>query len=366
MRDFLKVFAVVVLVVAVMASFGVTRSEKSSKYAWLGILGQTVDEDMADAFDLAVERGAIVNEVLDDSPAEKAGLEDGDVIIEFAGVKIGDYDDLLDVLEDHKPGDQVTVKIDRDGDQLEKEVMLEGRPRGYRSKWWYPYVIHAPRTPTVPRVMAIPRLPKIPKIPKIDQIYIHGGEMGGAYLGVVLTDLGEQLGEYFGVEGGRGALVMEVEEDSPAAEAGLKAGDVIVRVDGAKIYDREDVHREIIGDKEEGDTVEVVVIRDRAEMTFSVEVENSDFDWSDDAYIYKAPDIDIRIPDIKGLRHGVYLDNLHGDLDLEDLEDLVELEQEMQELRRELKEMQLEDTEDLREELEELREDLEDLEKRLD
>jgi serine protease Do len=75
-----------------------------------------------------------------------------------------------------------------------------------------------------------------------------------------LWDLNEQLGQYFGVEGGEGALVAELDQDGPAYKAGLRAGDVIAGIDGAKIEDKEDVS-EALAEKEEGDEVKIEVLR---------------------------------------------------------------------------------------------------------
>ena len=111
MRSIVKILAVSALVVALVISIGVTKSYKSSNHAWLGVVSQSVSEELADAFDLSVDRGAIINQVLRDSPAEEAGLEEGDIILSFAGQHVGDYDDLVDMIEDHKPGAPVFNRI---------------------------------------------------------------------------------------------------------------------------------------------------------------------------------------------------------------------------------------------------------------
>ena len=85
-------------------------------------------------------------------------------------------------------------------------------------------------------------------------------DAGGAWLGVHLLDLNEQLGDYFGVEDGDGVLVTEVEEDSPAERAGLKAGDVITGLDDQTVTDSDDLVK-AIRRHEEGDTVTVHFLR---------------------------------------------------------------------------------------------------------
>ncbi len=357
MRNFLKIFFASVLVVAVVFSFG---SSKTSRDGWLGVLGQSVDEELAEAFDLSVDHGAIINRVLDDSPAEEIGLEEGDIIISAAGARVRDYDDLVDIIEDHEPGDKVTVKVIRDDRELEFEATLEAKPRRISSgSYWYSDEDFA--VPAIPRM---PRIPSIPRAPGLNRIFI--GESSDSFIGVSLTELTKQLGEYFGVEKGRGVLITEVDKDSPAEKAGLKAGDVIVGVDGDKVYDYEDV-RDVIGDRDEGDVVAVTVMRDRSEKKFDVEVaerENS-FHWKGN--IYAEPDIDYHIPDMKGLRYGIFSDDFYHDFDAEEFdEDMEELMEELEELHEELEEMKLEKHDEWKEEFEELREEFQELRKKLD
>ena len=154
-----------------------------------------------------------------------------------------------------------------------------------------------------------------------------------------MQDLTEQLGEYFGVKHGEGVLITEADKDEPAYEAGLRAGDVIVEVDGEKIDDVDEL-RDEISDKDEGDKVEIKIIRDRQPKKFTVEVEKGK-EWSDDH--------------LKGLDK---LKVLRGDIhtpgalweEKEFREHEEGLSEELEELREEL--------EELREELEELKEEL--------
>ena len=365
MRSFLRVFLVSVLVVAVVSTIGLSRSSsKSSRNAWLGVAGQSVDEELADAFDLSADYGAIVNRVLDDSPAETAGLEEGDLIVKFEGQHVGDWDDLVDMIEDHRPGDEVNLVIFRDEDQMDIKVTLEGKPRGrsYRYSWFSDRDFYVPKVPPIPK---IPKLPKLPRIPQTGHVYI--GDWSGSYIGVHMMELNKQLAEYFGVEKGRGVLITEVDKKSPAEDAGLKAGDVIISVDSDRVFEYEDV-TDAVDDTDPGDKLTLMVIRDKQELSFDVEVDEKNWKWDDNYYHYSAPDIDLHIPDMKGLRHGVYFNDLDGFYyDAEDFEDAMEdLEEELEDLREEMEEIDEEEREELREELQELREELEELEDDLD
>ena len=81
-----------------------------------------------------------------------------------------------------------------------------------------------------------------------------------------VEDLNEQLGEYFGVEDGEGALIAELDEDGSAYEAGLRAGDVITEMDEERIEDKGDV-AELLADKDEGDEVKIEVLRKGSKKT---------------------------------------------------------------------------------------------------
>jgi membrane-associated protease RseP (regulator of RpoE activity) len=91
---------------------------------------------------------------------------------------------------------------------------------------------------------------------------------GGRRIGVTTTPLTKQLGDYFGIGDGKGVLVTGVTDDSPAARAGIRAGDVIISVDGEKVDGSGDISR-AINKKKEGD-VTLTVVRDKNQRTFTV------------------------------------------------------------------------------------------------
>ena len=101
----------------------------SRSTAWLGVYTQSVDSDLADAFALSVDHGAIVNEVVKDSPADEAGLREDDIIISLGSDRIRDDEDLIDLVSDQDPGDEVVLKVLRDGKEKEIKVILGKRPR---------------------------------------------------------------------------------------------------------------------------------------------------------------------------------------------------------------------------------------------
>ncbi|MEW6412696.1 MAG: PDZ domain-containing protein [Candidatus Zixiibacteriota bacterium] len=371
MHSVLKISLVTIVTLAVLVSIGLSRSSKSGKYPWIGIYGQSVTEDLADAFDLDIEYGAVVNEIVDDSPAEAAGLEEGDIIIAFGGSRVEDYDDLLDMLEERKPDEKVKLKINRDGKEMELEVTLEGRPRDYHSSWrWYDdddHIVYVPRVPSVPRVPAVPGVPDVPRvlaIPEIDKLVLANSYFDRSYIGVQVTMLTTQLGEFFGVEKGRGMLVTSVEDDSPAAKAGIKAGDVITKADNQRIFERDDLH-EVINDFEKGEKINIVIVRDKKEQSVEVEIAERKGSRHGKSYHFSGPDIDIDLPDMDGLHYGVYSDDGEVYFESEDFaedyrEAMEDYREAMEELREELEALRLDQGEEVREAQREAREELRD------
>lgn len=330
---------ILAIALALLVTPGMAKKHAPER-GWLGVYTQSVDYEVAEAFDLGVQYGAVINKVMDDSPAKKAGLESGDVLVALNGEKVTDSDDLIDLMAETKPGDNLEITFVRDGRE-KKITVTAGEPRKEKHVIWTDK--HAGKAPKV----------------------LHRSAEKYGYMGVYLDDLNEQLGRYFGVEEGNGALVSRVEEDSPAEQAGLKAGDVIISIDEREIEDSQDVTK-IMRKHEKGDHVTVVVLRDHRETRFDVELgekERSSGGWIFGGD-FEMPDI--VMPDLPKMK-GLYL----GDFDARDFEieiDEEELEKNMQELKRELKDLRIlklnlhdeieVDKDALRSELQELRDEL--------
>ncbi len=250
----------IVLSISLLASAAAALAAEDKDRGWLGVTLQDVTSAMARALDLDRAEGALVGSVQEDSPADEAGLEEGDVIVGFAGNEVDDASDLVALVRATEPGDEVEIEVLRDGHRRTLEVEIGERPD---------------------REFRVLRLGKKPGDENDEDVWSvvppEGGDMrwfqrgvlGGGYLGVKLQPLGEQLGRFFGVEDGKGALVQEVVEDGPAAEAGLQAGDVIVGIDDEEVDDPGDVTMQIIHG-EPGQRVELHVVRDRGERTVEV------------------------------------------------------------------------------------------------
>ncbi len=224
---------------------------------YLGIYMQDVTASLRRGMDLPRHAGVLVSGVEEDSPADKAGLREGDVITEVDGHDVGSPDDLRDAVGDAGAGHPVALRVWRDGTDRTVRVTLGKRDadRAPRAR-----IFRAPGDDAGGGDTRVRREVRIHRDRDGDDDADAPRAQRGGYLGVGLTDLTPQLADYFGVTKG-GVLVTSVEDDSPARTAGIKAGDVIVSVDGEAIESTSDLREAVRGHKP-GATVSVRVMRD--------------------------------------------------------------------------------------------------------
>lgn len=98
------------------------------KYAWIGVVGQTIDEQVASEMDLPVDQGALVTDVMDGGPAQQAGMQSNDIITAFEGQQVTSMEDVTDQLLNYNPGDEVKITLLRNGENKDIEVTLGTRP----------------------------------------------------------------------------------------------------------------------------------------------------------------------------------------------------------------------------------------------
>ncbi|MGB2989773.1 MAG: PDZ domain-containing protein [Candidatus Zixiibacteriota bacterium] len=303
------------IVAVVVATPGMA---KKSERAWLGVYLQDINRDIKEAMDMESKRGALIAGVVEESPAEEAGIEEEDVIVEFDGEKVGNSSSLTELVKKHSPGDEITLKVVREGKEKKIIVTLGKRPK---KEFIYQYDVE-------------PLLDL--KKGKSSEAHFFSFS-SGSRIGVKVQGLSEQLGEYFGVEDAEGVLITEVEDDMPAEKAGLKAGDVIVEADGDEIDDTQEL-REIISEKEEGDKVEIKVIRDRTPRSFDVEVKEGESWSSGDLKGLKK--LKVLSPEKVDVPEVILKKRFSSELDeeMEELrEELDQLKKELEELRKKLK-----------------------------
>jgi serine protease Do len=192
----------------------------------------------------------VVSSVAENSPADKAGLKENDVILEINGVRVEGTLQFGRLVSETPPGRAVTLKIVRDGKRMDIKATIGSRETVLRG-------------PGLRGSLQIP-LPEV-RIPPV-AVTISGFSA----LGVSVQSLSKQLGEYFGVTDGHGALITTVRPDTPAARAGLHAGDVIVAVDDREVSSPRDLSRALSG--KEGD-VSLTIIREKQRQTVRVTLE---------------------------------------------------------------------------------------------
>lgn len=290
---------------------------RNTEEGWLGVYVQDISPALKGAMDLKSEEGVLVRDVVEDSPAEKAGIKKGDVILTFGEEKVLDTEQFVRTVKKTSPGDEVELLIVRDGKEETLTITIGETPGNKLRESEFPGFEPRKGKPQVYKSFAF----------------------SGGRIGVKVQDLTEQLGDYFGVKDGEGALITKVDEEGPAYEAGLEAGDVIVEVDEEKIEDTEDLISAISG-KEEGDKVAIKALRDQKPQSFTVEVEKGEEQSS--VYLKKLEKLRIlpeNLPEPKILW------------------DEKEFRQPQGELRKELKKLK-EQMKELKEELEDLKEEL--------
>ena len=173
---------------------------------WLGVQIQRLDQALAESVRLPDSKGALVADVTAESPAALAGIKVGDVILAFDDQEIGEMRDLPRLVADVMPGQQTSVTVWRKGEKRNLEVSIAAFPD---------------------KTLAATEAP----------LATEGGRLGVA-LAPITNELRQRLDVAEGVEG---ALVVEVESDSPAAKQGLRPGDVIVQAGDKPVSTPDDV-----------------------------------------------------------------------------------------------------------------------------
>jgi len=316
------------LLVAAIGLVTVTRSARAAdEGGYLGVYTQSMTSSLREGIGYNGD-GALVNRVVDGSPADRAGLRKGDVIVRYNNRLVDDAADLTDLVRGSRPGQRVALLVHRDGSNRQINVTLgEGSSTESGSRTWswndddedndsghgrvwierdgkgddddgdvkvYRYEGKGGKPQVfrfkdkdgdpdviVPRIMT--ELHGLEGLDELKDLNIEIPRMvvGRARLGVQLQDLNEGLGEYF--ETDKGALVTSVVDGSAADKAGFKAGDVITRFDGKDVEDSEDLMRAVRG-ADEG-PVDVTVIRKGRTETLRPTLEKRNaqaWSWSND------------------------------------------------------------------------------------
>ncbi len=258
------------------------EAEVTTAGAWLGVNLQEITPEIARAMKLSDAHGALVGDVDDESPAEKAGIRKGDILVRIEGSAVEDPEDVVREVGRREPGVTLSLEVIRDGKTVTLTPRLAVRPAARALPDWSerrwrraPRAIpeadapHAPREPRAPGAPRSPRAPRAPHSPPAALIPPR------AQLGVRIQPMDEDLAAYFGVKPGEGVLVTGVEANSPAAEAGLKSGDVIRKIDGRDVESAEDLVRGVRG-HDPGDAMTLTILRQRRETELKAVLDAAD------------------------------------------------------------------------------------------
>jgi serine protease Do len=160
-----------------------------------------VTPELAKSFGLNEKKGALVAEVFSNSPAEKAGIERGDVILEFDGKEVADSKDLPRLVASTQVGKSVTIKLSRDGKVLDRQV----------------------------KIGEMEEKAEVAKAPSSNKS-----------LGITVQNITPDIAKGLGLKKETGVVVTRVEPGSPAANAGIQTGDVIQEVNRKPVKDVND------------------------------------------------------------------------------------------------------------------------------
>jgi len=236
----------------------IVMQHPNSSYLGVGVVEMTADR--AKELHLKEERGVEVRCVDPDSPASKAGLKEGDVVLEYNGTRVEGGEQFMRLVRETPPGRSASLMVYRNGANQTLAATI-----GQRQAPLAMVDINEPMM-AMPDLAPMPPLPviRIPDIPSSFMIWRN------PTLGIESESLKPQLGEYFGVK--EGVLVRSVAHDSAAEKAGFKAGDVIVKVEGEKVTTPKEISS-ILQASRAKKTVAITVIRHQKEILLSVNLE---------------------------------------------------------------------------------------------
>jgi serine protease Do len=234
---------------------------RAQSQGYLGIMVRDVTDAEVSTLHLKGAHGAEVTKVDHDGPAGKAGLRAHDVILSVNGVNVDDEDSLHRLLHDLQPGRAVTLNVCRDGSEQTVSATMANRAELEKQAWEQHWVVPEPTTEETVAAST-------PSRSGFGFMSGHLLPLSPAYTGAKVDAMGAQLAGYFGVKDGKGVLVHEVEANSPAAIAGLQAGDVVTKVNGGHVATKSDWTRSLRDSK--GHPVSLTVVRDRHEQTLTM------------------------------------------------------------------------------------------------
>ncbi len=227
---------------------------------WLGVEIAEVTAEKAKDLKLSAVRGVIVDGVEPDSPAAKAGIKEKDVITQYDGQPVEGAVQFRRLIRETPPGRSITLEISRGGSLQNIAVELGDRTDVYVRK-----MKGKMRDFGGAYSFSMPNVEELPDMPEVV-------DSRTPVLGINAEDLTSQLGSYFGAPNNAGVLVREVRPGTPADKAGLKAGDVITKVEGKEVRTLADLRAQL-REKSNQASVNMSVLRKGSEIAVTVPIE---------------------------------------------------------------------------------------------
>src|SRR6185437_4910129 len=209
--------------------------------SFLGVYAEDVNKENMGRYGMRDARGVAITQVIKDSPAEKAGLRKDDVIVRFEDDSVTSVRKLNRLVSEVAPDQTVKLRVSRGGGEQEVAVTIGKRNQSINAMGDWQGLKGLDKIEGLDRLKDFKlNMPPGANVWKWEgqgpgkdgMIFAFGSHRR---IGISTTQLTNQLAEYFGIGDSTGVLVTSVIDDSPAAKAGLKAGDVITAIDGEKV-----------------------------------------------------------------------------------------------------------------------------------
>jgi serine protease Do len=233
----------------------VFSSDDSGTSSYLGVDISDITTERLSALKLKEEKGVEVTMVDQDAPAGKAGIKEHDVILTMNGTSIESGAQLRRMIHEMPPGRVVSFGVSRDGAPMTVKVQLADKHSEFAMHGPHPGDIHV----NIPEF----HIPDI-EMPNFEWVVTTRSERSG----LMVENITPQLGDFFGVKNGNGVLVRSVEKGSRAEKAGLRAGDVIVKVNDQPVHDTSDFTHAV--KSRDGGSVSMGVIREKKEQNINL------------------------------------------------------------------------------------------------
>jgi serine protease Do len=244
------------------------------RQGYLGVETKDLSDDEIAALKLKDPQGVEIVNLDHDGPACKAGIRMHDVILQMSGQTVGNEEQMRRILKELPAGRMVNVVISRDGQTQTMTVQMADRRKVEQEAWEQHYTVPAPGDGASPYsgrgnsfFNSSPSASV--QMPKGHRDFLGTSMiLSSSFTGAKLEVMGPQLAEFFGAADGAGLLVRSVDENSPAEEAGMKAGDVVVRVNSLPVASGMEWTKAVHDNR--GRPVPVVVLRDKHEQILTL------------------------------------------------------------------------------------------------